>query len=51
MNYSYYPDFNTRIKFSIKNLLEQSKQIQQEGLNLLLQEDGVEFGLSYSYQF
>ena len=51
MNYTYYPDFNTRIKFSIKNLLDQSKQIQQEGLNLLLQEDGVEFGLSYSYQF
>ena len=51
MNYTYYPDFNSRIKFSVKNLLNESKQIQQEGLNLLLQEDGVEFGLSYSYQF
>lgn len=51
VNYTYYPDFNSRIKFSVKNLLNESKQIEQEGLSLLLQDDGVEFGVSYSYQF
>lgn len=51
INYSYYPDFNTQIKFSIKNLLNEEKQITQEGLDLLREQRGVEFGLSYSYNF
>ncbi len=50
-NYSYYPDFNSQIKFSVQNLLNQEKQITQEGLDLLREERGVEFGLSYSYTF
>lgn len=50
-NYSYYPDFNSQIKFSVKNLLDEEKQISQEGLDLLREERGIEFGLSYSYTF
>ena len=50
-NYSYYPDFNSQVKFSIKNLLDQEKRIEQEGLDLLREERGIEFGLSYSYTF
>ncbi len=50
-NYSYYPDFNSQIKLSLKNLLSEEKQITQEGLDLLREERGMEIGLSYSYNF
>lgn len=50
-NYSYYPDFNSQIKFAVKNLLNQKKEISQEGLSLLREEEGISFSVSYSYDF
>ncbi|MFC4700400.1 outer membrane beta-barrel protein [Glaciecola siphonariae] len=51
MIYTYFPDFNSSIKFSVKNLLNQDKQITQEGLDLLFEEEGISFSLSYSRDF
>ena len=49
--YSYFPDFNSAVKFKIKNILGQDKEIEQEGLVLWQKEEGTEFSLSYSYEF
>ncbi len=49
--YTYFPDFNTSIKFSIKNILNDEKVIKQEGLNLLKEQNGTSVSLSYSYEF
>ncbi len=49
--WTYYPDFKSTIKISAKNLLNQDKNISQEGLDLLLEEEGISFGLSYSHEF
>jgi hypothetical protein len=49
--YSYFPDFNSKVNFKIKNILGQEKEIEQEGLKLWSQETGTEFSLSYSYEF
>jgi TonB-dependent receptor len=49
--YTYYPNFSSSVKLSIKNLLNQDKEITQEGLDLLFEEEGISFGLSYSYEF
>lgn len=50
-NYTYFPDFNTQIKFAVRNLLDQNKQIEQEGLYLLREEEGMSFSVSLSYNF
>ena len=49
--YTYYPTFKTSVKFSIKNVLDQQKEITQEGLNLLLEEEGISFSASFSWEF
>jgi ABC-type branched-subunit amino acid transport system ATPase component len=49
--YSYFPNFNSKVNFKVKNILGQEKQIEQEGLTLWGQETGTEFSLSYSYEF
>jgi outer membrane receptor protein involved in Fe transport len=51
MIYTYYPDFNNTIKFSVKNLLNQNKEITQENLSLLKEQRGIELSLSYSVNF
>lgn len=49
--YNYYPDFAQTIKFSVKNILNQDKEISQDGLDLLFEQQGISFSLSYSYDF
>jgi outer membrane receptor protein involved in Fe transport len=49
--YTYFPNFESSIKFSVKNILNQDKQITQEGLDLLFEEEGIEFSLGYSWEF
>jgi hypothetical protein len=49
--YTYFPNFESSIKLSVKNLLNQDKQITQEGLDLLFEEEGISFSVSYSWEF
>lgn len=49
--YTYFPDFSSSIKISVKNILNQDKQISQEGLDLLFEEEGISFSASYSWEF
>jgi hypothetical protein len=49
--YTYFPNFASSIKLSVKNLLNQDKEIQQEGLDLLFEEEGISFSVSYSWEF
>ena len=49
--YTYYPDFNTTYKFSVKNLLNEQKIISQEGLNLLVEDRGISISASASWDF
>jgi hypothetical protein len=49
--YTYFPNFESSIKLSVKNLLNQDKKITQEGLDLLFEEEGISFSVSYSWEF
>lgn len=49
--YTYYPNFESSVKLSIKNLLNQEKEITQEGLSLLREEKGMSVSLGYSWEF
>ncbi|HAU04819.1 MAG TPA: TonB-dependent receptor, partial [Pseudoalteromonas shioyasakiensis] len=49
--YSYFPNFNTKVKFKIENILGQDKEIEQEGLSLWKKEEGTKFSLGFSYEF
>jgi outer membrane receptor protein involved in Fe transport len=51
MIYTYYPNFDSTFKFSVKNLLNQNKEITQENLSLLREERGIAVSLSYSVDF
>lgn len=49
--YTYYPDFKSSVKVSVKNILNEQKEISQEGLSLLREEEGISFSVSYSWEF
>ena len=49
--YTYYPDFNTTIKFRIQNLLNDEKEIEQEGLTLRRLTVGTSLNASLTYNF
>ncbi|WP_371194259.1 TonB-dependent receptor domain-containing protein [Glaciecola sp. SC05] len=49
--YTYFPDFKSSLKLSVKNILNQDKQISQEGLDLLFEREGISFSASYSWEF
>lgn len=49
--YTYYPDFNSKIKFKVKNLLDEDQEVTQSDIIVRSKEQGVTFDLSYSYEF
>jgi len=49
--YTYYPDFNTTLKFKVKNMLGEEKDIIQENLTLLNETVGTSFSASFTYDF
>lgn len=49
--YTYYPDFNSKIKFKIKNLLDENQEVTQSDIIVREKEVGMAFSLSYSYDF
>ncbi|MEW9799580.1 TonB-dependent receptor domain-containing protein [Alteromonas sp. CYL-A6] len=49
--YTYYPDFNTTIKVRIQNILNDDKEIEQEGLLLRKETVGTSIRATYKYTF
>ncbi|WKD25401.1 TonB-dependent receptor plug domain-containing protein [Pseudoalteromonas sp. KG3] len=51
LNYTYYPDFNSSIKFKVLNILGQKSEIESAGTLTRSKEKGTEFSVEYKYQF
>jgi outer membrane receptor protein involved in Fe transport len=49
--YSYYPDFNTTVKLTVKNLLGEDQEVTQSGLSVRTRSIGTTVKLSYKYDF
>lgn len=49
--YTYYPDFNSTIKFKVKNILGEDQEVTQSDIVVRAKEIGTSFSLSYNYQF
>lgn len=49
--YTYYPDFNTTVKFKVQNLLDESKEIEFENVLFRSETRGISFNLSYKRDF
>lgn len=49
--YTYYPTFASTVKFKVQNILNEDKNITQEGLALWHKEVGTSLDLSVSYDF
>ncbi|NVK54522.1 MAG: TonB-dependent receptor plug domain-containing protein [Alteromonadaceae bacterium] len=49
--YTYYPDFNTTVKLRVQNLLNDDKEIAQEGLLLRRETVGTGISASVKYEF
>ncbi len=50
-NYSYFPDFNSSLKFKVTNILGAKSEIESAGTLTRSKEKGTEFSLEYKYQF
>lgn len=49
--YTWYPDFNSNVKFRIKNLLDEQQEVTQSDIIVREIEMGTSFDISYSYSF
>ena len=49
--YTYYPDFNSKIKFKVKNLLNEDQEVFQSDVVVRQREKGMAFSVSYTYEF
>ncbi|MCY7296042.1 TonB-dependent receptor domain-containing protein [Alteromonas sp. a30] len=49
--YTYYPDFNSTLKFKVQNILDEDKELQFEGVTLRSETRGIGFSVSYKRQF
>lgn len=49
--YTYYPTYASSLKFKVKNLFDEDKEIEQNGLTKWSKEVGTSFDISYSYEF
>lgn len=51
MVYTWYPDFNSKVKFKVKNLLGENQEVTQSGYAVRNKESGTALSVSYSYEF
>lgn len=51
MVYTYYPDFNSKIKFKVKNLLNEDQEVTQSDIVIREKEVGMGISISYTYEF
>lgn len=49
--YTYYPDFNSSVKFRIKNLLGEEQEVTQSDIAVRQKESATSFNISYKYEF
>lgn len=49
--YTYYPDFNSTVKFKVQNLLDETKEMQFEDVLFRSETKGIGFSLSYKREF
>lgn len=49
--YTYYPNFNSKIKLKVKNLLDESQEVTQSDITVREKEVGTSVSLSYTYEF
>lgn len=49
--YTFYPSFNSTLKFKVKNVLNEDKEITQNELTKWSKEVGTSLDISYSYEF
>ncbi|WP_440056401.1 TonB-dependent receptor plug domain-containing protein (plasmid) [Pseudoalteromonas sp. T1lg65] len=49
--YTWYPDFNSKVKFKVKNLLGEDQEVTQSDVIVRKRDKGTELSLSYSYEF
>jgi len=50
-NYTYFPDFNSSLKFKVTNILGAKSEIESAGTLTRSKEKGTEFSIEYKYQF
>ncbi|MCF7499723.1 MULTISPECIES: TonB-dependent receptor [Pseudoalteromonas] len=49
--YTWYPDFNSKVKFKVQNLLNEDKEVTQSDIIVRSRDEGTELSISYSYEF
>ena len=49
--YTWYPDFNSKVKFKIKNLLNEDQEVTQSDIIVRSKDVGTSLSISYSYEF
>ena len=49
--YTYYPSFSTTVKFKVKNILDEKKEIVFENTTLRSQQAGMAFSMSFKWDF
>ena len=49
--YTYYPDFNSKIKLKLQNLLGEEQEVTQSGITVRNKEVGTGVSLSFTYDF
>ncbi|MCF6434438.1 MULTISPECIES: TonB-dependent receptor domain-containing protein [Pseudoalteromonas] len=49
--YTWYPDFNSKVKFKIKNLLDEEQEVTQSDIIVRQKEVGTSVSINYSYEF
>ncbi|MDO7085754.1 TonB-dependent receptor plug domain-containing protein [Pseudocolwellia sp. AS88] len=49
--YTYYPDFNSKIKLKVKNLLDEDQEVTQSDIVVRSKAVGINVSLSYTYDF
>ncbi|RXF01914.1 TonB-dependent receptor [Pseudoalteromonas sp. PS5] len=49
--YTWYPDFNSKVKFKVKNLLNEDQEVTQSDIVVRQKDVGTSISLSYSYEF
>jgi TonB-dependent receptor len=49
--YTYYPSFSTTLKFKVQNILDEKKEIVFENTTLRSQQEGIEFAVSFKWDF
>ncbi|KAF7782063.1 hypothetical protein PRUB_b1468 [Pseudoalteromonas rubra] len=49
--YTWYPDFNSQVKFKVQNLLDEEQEVTQSDYIVRQKEAGTSLSLSYKYEF